>query len=78
MQILTKNIKTTTNNLLIQKISPILCMSTVKQRKDIHLSPEVIEKLEAAATKEGRKLKNYMEKVLTKHSEKLKDAKANG
>lgn len=48
-------------------------MNNGKQRKDIHLSPEVIEKLEAAAAKEGRKLKNYMEKVLTKHSEKIKD-----
>ncbi len=48
-------------------------MNTGKQRKDIHLLPEVIEKLELAAAKEGRKLKNYMEKVLIKHSEKIKN-----
>ena len=48
-------------------------MNNGKLRKDVHLSLEVIQILEAAALKEGRKLKKYMEKVLTKHSEKVKN-----
>lgn len=48
-------------------------MSTEKIRKDIHLSQDVIDKLQAAADKENRTLKNYMEKVLIKHSDKLKN-----
>ncbi len=48
-------------------------MNKDKLRKDIHLPEEVVEKLEKMAEKESRSLKNYMEKVLTKHSEKLKD-----
>lgn len=48
-------------------------MKSEKIRKDIHLSDEVIETLQAAADKESRTLKNYMEKVLTKHSEKVKN-----
>ena len=48
-------------------------MKSDKIRKDIHLSNEVIEILTAAADKESRKLKNYMEKVLIKHSDKIKN-----
>lgn len=47
-------------------------MKSDKIRKDIHLPEEVIEMLQAAADKESRTLKNYMEKVLIKHSEKIK------
>jgi hypothetical protein len=47
-------------------------MNNGKMRKDVHLDQQVVEKLESAAKKEGRKLKNYMEKVLIKHSEKIK------
>lgn len=48
-------------------------MNKDKLRKDIHLTADVIEKLEQLAEKESRSLKNYMEKVLTKQSEKIKD-----
>lgn len=47
-------------------------MKSEKIRKDIHLSQEVIDTMQAAADKESRTLKNYMEKVLIKHSEKIK------
>lgn len=46
-------------------------MSTEKIRKDIHLPATVVEKLQVAADKENRTIKNYMEKVLIKHSDKL-------
>lgn len=48
-------------------------MKSEKIRKDVHLSPEVMNKLQILADKESRKLKNYIEKVLIKHSEKVKD-----
>lgn len=48
-------------------------MNKDKLRKDIHLSEDVISKLEKMAEKESRSLKNYMEKVLIKHAEKIKD-----
>lgn len=48
-------------------------MKSEKIRKDIHLPNEAIEILQAAADKESRTLKNYMEKVLVKHSEKVKN-----
>lgn len=48
-------------------------MKSEKIRKDIHLSEDVIEVLQKAADKESRTLKNYMEKVLVKHSEKVKN-----
>lgn len=48
-------------------------MTSEKTRKDIHLLPGVIQILQAAADKESRTLKNYMEKVLVKHSEKVKN-----
>lgn len=47
-------------------------MKSEKIRKDIHLNDDVIEMLQAAADKESRTLKNYIEKVLIKHSEKIK------
>lgn len=40
-----------------------------KRRKEVYLIPEVIFKLEGKARYEGRKLKNYMEKVLINDSE---------
>ena len=46
-------------------------MKSDKIRKDIHLEPTVIGILQAAADKESRTLKNYIEKVLIKHSEKI-------
>jgi len=48
-------------------------MKSEKIRKDIHLSNDVIEILQAAADKELRTLKSYMEKVLIKHSDRIKD-----
>lgn len=48
-------------------------MKSEKIRKDIHLPGEVVEILQAAADKESRTLKNYVEKVLIKHSEKIKN-----
>lgn len=56
-----------------KKTSTILRMKSEKIRKDIHLSNEVIEILQAAADKELRSLKSYMEKVLIKHSDRIKD-----
>lgn len=55
-----------------KKITPNLRKMSEKIRKDINLSNEVVEILQAAAEKESRTLKNYMEKVLIKHSEKIK------
>lgn len=46
-------------------------MQAEKIRKDLHLSAEVVAILQKAADKESRTLKNYMEKVLIKHSEKI-------
>jgi hypothetical protein len=39
-------------------------------RKEVHLSPEVVSKLEKIAKKENRSLKNLMEFVLIKFVEK--------
>lgn len=48
-------------------------MKSEKIRKDIHLSEEVLEILQAAADKESRTVKNYIEKVLINHSGKIKN-----
>jgi hypothetical protein len=48
-------------------------MKSEKIRKDIHLSEEAISILQAAADKESRTLKNYIEKILVKHSDKIKN-----
>lgn len=37
---------------------------TTKLRKEVHLTPEQIKKLQAKADKQSRSLKNYMEFVL--------------
>ena len=39
-------------------------------RKEIHLTQEVIDKLQEKADKDDRSLKNYMEKVLINDSKK--------
>lgn len=41
-----------------------------KQRKEVLLTETVIYNLQNKADKDGRSLKNYMEKVLTKESER--------
>lgn len=38
--------------------------TTKKIRKEVHLTQEVIDLLQAKADKEGRLLKNYLESVL--------------
>ena len=40
----------------------------MKHRKEVHLIQEVIDKLQAKADKDGRSLKNYMERLLIKES----------
>lgn len=42
-------------------------MSAEKQRKEVKLSKEVLKGLAKLADKDGRKLQNYMEKVLIDH-----------
>lgn len=54
-----------------KKITSNLRTMSEKIRKDIHLSDEVVKILQNAADKESRTLKNYMEKILIKHSEKI-------
>ena len=41
-----------------------------KQRKEVLLTETVINNLQGKADKDGRSLKNYMEKVLIKESER--------
>lgn len=48
-------------------------MTSEKIRKDIHLPIEAIEMLQVAADKESRSLKNYMEKLLIKQSDRIKN-----
>lgn len=48
-------------------------MKSEKIRKDIHLSEEAIEMLQLAADKESRSLKNYIEKLLVKQADKIKN-----
>jgi len=38
----------------------------MKLRKEVHLEPEVVDSLQALADKDGRSLKNYMERLLIK------------
>lgn len=38
----------------------------MKLRKEVHLTKEVVEKLQAKADKDGRSLKNYMERLCIK------------
>lgn len=40
-------------------------LTSKKFRKEVHLTQEVIDKLQKKADKAGRSLKNYMEWVLT-------------
>lgn len=40
------------------------------KRIEVHLLPEIVEKLKALADKENRSLKNYMETVLIEHVNK--------
>lgn len=47
-------------------------MSTEKNRNEVNLPDAVIEILKKMADKDGRSLKNYMEKILIRHSEKVK------
>jgi predicted transcriptional regulator len=47
-------------------------MSNGKNRNEVNLSDEVLRVLQELADKDGRSLKNYMEKVLTKHAERTK------
>jgi len=47
-------------------------MSNGKNRNEVNLSDEVLRVLQELADKDGRSLKNYMEKVLIKHSERAK------
>lgn len=39
-------------------------MNSTKIRKEVSLDSQVIEKLKSKAQREGRNLKNYMEKIL--------------
>lgn len=47
-------------------------MNNEKNRNEVNLPVEVIEILKSMADKDGRSLKNYMEKILIKHSERVK------
>ena len=47
-------------------------MSNEKNRNEVNLTDSVRQILTEQAKKDGRSLKNYMEKVLIKHSEKIK------
>lgn len=38
----------------------------MKLRKEVHLTKEQIEKLQAQADEDGRSLKNYMERLILK------------
>lgn len=42
------------------------------KRIEVHLLPEIVEKLKAIADKENRSLKNYMETVLINHVKERK------
>lgn len=44
-------------------------MNSTKIRKEVSLEAEIIERLKVKAQKEGRNLKNYMEKVLKNDAE---------
>lgn len=48
-------------------------MKSEKIRKDIHLPEDAIKLLQLAADKESRTLKNYMEKILIKQSDRIKN-----
>lgn len=47
-------------------------MNNEKSRNEVNLPVDVIEILKSMADKDGRSLKNYMEKILIKHSERVK------
>lgn len=61
------------NILKNKKTSANLRMVSEKIRKDVTLPNDVLEILQKAADKELRSLKSYMEKVLIKHSDRIKD-----
>lgn len=46
-------------------------------RNEVHLSDEILEILTNLAKKDGRKLKNYLEKVLIRHAERSNGKKDN-
>ena len=56
-----------------KKTSANLRMKSEKIRKDVTLPNEVLEILQKAADKEIRSLKSYMERILIKHSERIKN-----
>lgn len=43
-------------------------MNNEKNRNEINLSTEVLAILKEKASKDNRSLKNYLEKILTKHA----------
>lgn len=44
-----------------------------KNRHEVNLDDEILDILTNLAEKDSRKLKNYMEKILTKHAERYKE-----
>jgi hypothetical protein len=51
-------------------------MGNQKNRNEVHLTDEVLAILKGKADRESRSLKNYMEKVLTAHADKIKSRQA--
>ncbi len=45
-------------------------MNNVKNRNEVNLPDDVLKSLKDMAEKDGRPLKNYLEKVLIKHVER--------
>ena len=47
-------------------------MSNEKNRNEVNLTTEALDTLKAQAQKDGRSLKNYIERVLIKHADKIR------
>lgn len=53
-------------------------MNNEKNRNEVNLSTDTLDILKKQAEKDGRSLKNYLEKVLTKHADRFRPKSAQG